>query len=290
MSKINSEGARKIIVDKISTQLNSVGLMFRIFSRAKTDCSIQKKISSDNAYGKTKKLQDLIGIRVVLYFNDDIGTVRKIISSKYSERSSDVSIDKVKNDEFKALRYNIVYSLDDECKKILRLEDKESEIDSTFELQIRTIFSEGWHEIEHDLRYKCKSDWEGFDEQSRRLNGVYASLETNEWTMIKIFEELAYSHYKNGDWSAMFRQKFRLRFIDTDINEEITHVFSDASIVKKFFRLDRDVLIMDMIERGYYYPINLNNIIYFCNITRVKDEDIMNITPNLMIKEMALRS
>ncbi len=157
-------------------------------------------------------------------------------------------------------------------------------------MQIRTIFSEGWHEIEHDLRYKCKSDWKGFDEQSRRLNGVYASLETNEWTMIKIFEELAYSHYKNGDWSAMFRQKFRLRFIDTGVNEEIINVFSDASIVKKFFRLDRNTLIMDMIEREYYYPININNIIYFCNITRVKDENIMDITPKLMIEEMASRS
>ncbi|OUS17938.1 hypothetical protein A9Q88_01820 [Gammaproteobacteria bacterium 50_400_T64] len=288
MFEMNSEGARKIIVERISWQLNSVGLMFRIFSRTKSDPSIKKKLSSNDAYGKTKKLQDLIGIRVVLYFNDDIETVRKIISSKYSERSNDVSIDEVKNDEFKALRYNIVYSLDDECKDILRLGDSDNKIDSTFELQIRTIFSEGWHEIEHDLRYKCKSDWEGFDEQSRRLNGVYASLETNEWTMIKIFEELAYSHYKNSDWPAMFRQKFRLKFIDTGIDEKIMNIFSDVSVVKKFFRLDRNVLIMDMIKKEFYYPVNLNNIIYFCNITRVKDKNIMDITPKLMIEEMSI--
>jgi ppGpp synthetase/RelA/SpoT-type nucleotidyltranferase len=123
MFEINSEGARKITVDGISRQLNSVGLMFRIFSRTKPDHSIKKKLSSNDEYGKTKKLQDLIGIRVVLYFNDDIDTVRQIISSKYSERSNDVSIDEVKNDEFKALRYNIVYSLDDECKEVLRLGD-----------------------------------------------------------------------------------------------------------------------------------------------------------------------
>ena len=289
MFEVNSEGVRKIIVERISSKLNSVGLMFRIFSRTKSGPSINKKLLSDDAYGKTKKLQDLIGIRVVLYFNDDIDTVRKVISSEYSERSSDVSIDEVKNDEFKALRYNIVYSLDHECKEVFRLGDGENRIDSTFELQIRTIFSEGWHEIEHDLRYKCKSDWEGFDEQSRRLNGVYASLETNEWTMIKVFEELAYNHYKNGDWSAMFRQKFRLRFVDTGIDKKIMDIFSDAGVVKKFFRLDRDVLIMDMIEREFYYPLHLDNIIYFCNITRVKDENIMDITPRLMIEEMKIK-
>ena len=54
---------------------------------------------------KQKKLQDLIGIRIVLYFNDDIQTVRHIVSSLYEERSSDVSIDEYKNDEFKAVRY-----------------------------------------------------------------------------------------------------------------------------------------------------------------------------------------
>ncbi|MBK7959276.1 MAG: hypothetical protein IPK03_14995 [Bacteroidetes bacterium] len=27
-------------------------------------------------------------------------------------------------------------------------------VDSTFEVQLRTILSEGWHEIDHDLRYK----------------------------------------------------------------------------------------------------------------------------------------
>ena len=179
MKEINSEGVKNNIVQNISSQLNSVGLMFRIFSRTKSIRSIKSKLSSNAEYGKTKKLQDLIGIRVVLYFNDDIKTVKNIISLDYSEKCNDTSIDKVKNDEFKALRYNIVYSLDEEDCKTLSLGEHETSIDSTFELQIRTIFSEGWHEIEHDLRYKCKSDWDGFDEESRRLNGVYASLETN---------------------------------------------------------------------------------------------------------------
>jgi putative GTP pyrophosphokinase len=289
MKGINAEGVKNIIVEEISSQLNSVGLMFRIFSRTKSAGSIEKKRSNDAEYGKTKKIQDLIGIRVILYFNDDIDTVRDIISSEFTERSSEVSIDAVKQDEFRAIRYNIVYSLNDECTRILRLANYSSLIDTTFELQIRTIFSEGWHEVEHDLRYKCKTDWNGYDDQSRRLNGVYASLETNEWTMIKIFDELAYNHYKNRDWPAMFRQKFRLRFIDTVINERILEIFSGSNVIKKFFRTDRNILIRDMKERGFYYPVTLNNIIYFCNITKVRDEKIMAITPQLMIDEMVDR-
>ena len=45
-------------------------------------------------------------------------------------------------------------------------------IEPTFKIQIRTVFSEGWHEVEHDLRYKCKDDWEGCELYSHTLNGI----------------------------------------------------------------------------------------------------------------------
>lgn len=188
---MNADAVRKELVKEISRKLDSVGIFYRIFSRSKTNRSLTKKLSNDPQYGVTKKLQDLIGIRIVLYFNEDIPNARDIISSIYSEVSKDHSIDHFKSDEFKALRYNIIYKLNDEQMKIIDLNELSEKIDSTFELQIRTVFSEGWHEVEHDLRYKCKNDWNGNDQYSRRLNGVYASLETNEWTMIQIFDELA---------------------------------------------------------------------------------------------------
>lgn len=287
MRGINSEGVMKEITASISSKLSDVGIMFRLFSRAKSQESLKKKLDSDPDYGNGKKLQDLIGVRVVLYFNDDIDTVREIISSSFDERSKDVSIDENRNDEFKATRYNIVYSLDQNYTDSLNLKDESARIDNTFELQIRTIFSEGWHEVEHDLRYKCKSDWQGFDNESRRLNGVYATLETSEWTMIKIFDELAYSHYKNREWSAMFRQKFRLRFIDETLDDNLLEIFEDKDLVKRFFRLDRSKLIKDMSRKGFYYPMKLQNLIYFANIHKIKDERVTALIPAMMLEEMS---
>ncbi len=287
MRGINSEGVMKEITASISSRLSDVGIMFRLFSRAKSQESLKKKLDSDPEYGNGKKLQDLIGVRVVLYFNDDIDTVREIISSSFDERSKDVSIDENRNDEFKATRYNIVYSLDQSYTNSLNLKDESARIDNTFELQIRTIFSEGWHEVEHDLRYKCKSDWQGFDNESRRLNGVYATLETSEWTMIKIFDELAYSHYKNREWSAMFRQKFRLRFIDETLDENLLAIFEDKELVKRFFRLDRSKLIKDMSRKGFYYPMKLQNLIYFANIHKIKDIRVTALIPAMMLEEMS---
>jgi putative GTP pyrophosphokinase len=287
MIHVNSDVVMKNITETISTKLSDVGLMFRIFSRTKDVNSLNKKVKSNPEYGQSKKLQDLIGIRVVLYFNDDIETVREIISNEFQERSSDVSIDKNKNDEFKATRFNIVYTLDTKLTKLLNLKDDKNLIDNTFELQIRTIFSEGWHEVEHDLRFKCSHDWNGFDNESRLLNGVYATLETSEWTMIKIFDELAYSHYKNKQWPAMFRQKFRLRFSDDTLSSEIKDIFeTDNELVKKFFRLDRTNLIRDMNRLGFFFPMSLINLIYFANITKVKDDRLNKLIPPIMIEAM----
>lgn len=291
MNKINPDGVRSDVVGDITSALNDIGLMYRVFSRSKTQKSLEEKMKGDGEYGKNKKVQDLIGVRVVLYFNDDIRSVRSIVSSIFEESERDVSIDQVGKEEFKAVRYNIVYSLPDVYLKNLNLGDFSNVIDGTFELQIRTIFSEGWHEIEHDLRYKCQEDWTGFDGESRLLNGVYASLENSEWTMIKIFEGLAYSHYKSKQWSAMLRQKFRLRFVDQDLGEDLRRLFDDDSLLaKKIFRIDREFLILEMCRRGFYYPVTMDNIVFFANIISVKDARITAVTPELMRDDMNVHS
>ncbi len=285
MTLFSVDGLRKEIESEITSLLNSMGIMYRMFSRTKSKNSMLSKINGNPLYGVSKKMQDYIGIRVVLYFNDDIGIVRKAISAKYEEKEKDASIDEFKEDEFRPVRFNVVYKVPDDLKDSMRLEGYEKKIDNTFELQIRTIFSEGWHEVEHDLRYKCKSDWEGLGVQSRKLNGVYAALETSEWTMVKIFDELAYHHYKERDWSAMLRQKLRMRLLSNSVSEDILHVLNNKEIAKKFYRVDRNELIDKMSEYGYRHPLNLDNIVFFMNIFFVKNEDIRELTPSIMLEE-----
>ncbi|HGU3926376.1 TPA: RelA/SpoT protein, partial [Escherichia coli] len=140
-------------------------------------------------------------------------------------------------------------------------------IDSTFELQIRSILSEGWHEVEHDLRYKAQYDWDGHDTESRKLNGIYATLETSEWTMIKIFDELAYKHYKNKNWNGMLRQKLRLRLGTQELHHDIINVLNNnPGVAKDIFRISRKDLLNKMSEKRFSLPINLNTLVYFCNL------------------------
>ena len=55
----------------ISDTLEKCGLMFRIFSRVKSESSIRHKLEVKYA-SKRIKIQDMIGIRIVVYFQDDV--------------------------------------------------------------------------------------------------------------------------------------------------------------------------------------------------------------------------
>lgn len=285
MSRINPNAVLKDVMSSIESKLNDIGLMYRIFGRVKDPQSLDKKLSSDKEYGVSKKIQDLIGIRVVSYFNDDIPIVREITSSIFNEKIENLSIDLPNKESFKATRYNIIYSLNDSLTETLNLGDEKTHIDNTFELQIRTIFSEGWHEVEHDLRYKCLNDWDGFDPYYRLLNGIYASLENNEWAMIKIFDDLAYGHYKSNNLSKMLRQKFRLRFVSDTLSQNFLDILQDQELAKKFFRVERRKILIEMNRRGYFYPLTLDNILLFSNMLEIRDERIMLETPKMMIED-----
>lgn len=266
----------------IEKTLNQMGIMYRIFGRVKDYDSLKRKLDADELYGNGKLLQDYIGIRVVLYFADDVYLVHQAISNVFSEREKDQSIDHMNDRTFMPVRYNLVYDVLERMGYELPSEF-EGKIDKTFELQIRTVLSEGWHEVEHDFRYKCKDDWDEFPTESRKLNGVYASLENNEWTMLKIFDEISYGHYKSGDWGAMLRQKFRLRLADSNLNEEIKEVFDqDKETAKKFYRVDRQELLRLINEKNFDYPISLTNLVYFANLFFVKNQMIEDVTPSLL--------
>lgn len=283
------KSVEKEIIEQINNSLSSLGIMFRIFSRQKDRKSLETKIQSNNKYSnKEKKIQDILGIRIVLYFPDDIKIVHKIISKLYTENSKDASIDEPTGETFKPIRYNLIYNLPQETILDGYYNEFKEYIDLTFELQIRTVLSEGWHEVEHDLRYKFKSDWVEFPEEDRKLNGVYASLETSEWTMLQILHTIAYKHYKNKNWEAMIRQHFRIKMIDHKLSNKITDLLNENNeLAKSLFKLERNILIEKMYEKKYNEPLTINNIIYFVNAVFAKNEEIKNITPKLFWEDFS---
>lgn len=253
------ESILREIENNIGDKLNQCGLMFHIFSRVKKDKSIKIKLDKkqDEYRSKNKKMQDYLALRITLYFGDDVDLVYKYLE----KRAIDKSVDEVEEDRFCPKRLNLIMELPknkliDFNFAIMNKESYLEFIDSTYEIQIRTILSEGWHEVEHDLRYKCKEDWEGLLEDSRHLNGIYATLENAEWSMLTLFERLAHSHYKKQNWNSMLRNKMRIRFANSSLSDDlISYLDNNPLIAKQLFRVNRGKAISLMLEKGFAFPL-----------------------------------
>lgn len=280
------------IQKEIENKLHGCGILCRVFGRGKSEISLLKKLEilSDDGQSKKysidgKKIQDSVGIRVALYFSDDIEIVHNILNDMYTALPNDSTIDEPDPDKFCVTRFNLIYEVPQEQKINFDRNINSRPIDFTFEVQLRSVLSEGWHEVEHDLRYKQKKHWENQNELSRSLNGILASLESSEWGMRKIFEELAYKHYKQKYWDAMVSLKFRLR-IQGNLSNDIKSIFdNDQKAAKKILKFDRGFFLSMYSKHFYTIPLNMDNLIYITNILSSPITSITDITPSFIIDQ-----
>lgn len=272
------------ITNKLESQifqhLSQCGLMFRLFSRVKTINSLHHKIHfKDERYIAGKlKIQDIIGLRIVLYFQDDVDALAFFYSCGEVVKSS---IDELDSSTFRPQRLNLTCNLPaefvDDFRKALP-EEYASYVDPTFEIQIRTIFSEGWHEVEHDLRYKCKEDWEGCESYSRVLNGVIATLETAEWNMKSLFDQMARTNLLNKNYRAMLRNKMHLRIKGEDFSARVNQFLLEHSqVAESILNTDRFVIILSLLNHQKPIELTYDNLLFFINRIEMHNPELMEI-------------
>lgn len=273
---------------EIRNELERIGIHYRLHSRVKQKDSLDEKIASKGEGYYTedgKKVQDVIGIRIVTYFIDDVNLLWEWFKCKYDVVEDQYDI--AERDVFKPLRKNMICRLRE--ADIRTLEDLRKEdslykiIDTTFEIQFRTTLSEGWHEVDHTLRYKCKSDWDEYDNESRMLNGVFASLETNDRALKALFDDMSYNHYKKGNWEGMLRMKFRLQFVKKGFSLS-TLLSENKRLAKRIFRFDRIDLISKVAKSGLHVPVSFDNIVYLIIFLENDDADF-KIIPSLLLED-----
>lgn len=269
---------------EIDNELNSIGLLCRVFGRGKTAGSFNRKVKDNPEKYKPngRLIQDAVGVRVVLYFHEDVKIVEGLLKEKYVYNEGDSVVDRPASTEFSVSRYNLIFRLPDSYFRDIPEASAELPVDRTFEVQVRTILSEGWHEVEHDLRYKRKSDWVGHDDLSRGLNGVVATLETAEWSMRKIFDDLAYKHYKSGNWDAMLHSALRMR-TTTPLSTKVSEFFDeDRTSAKKLARIDRAKLFSVLMHLAPRLPLTADNLVFVWNITVLKNQKLNELSPKFV--------
>lgn len=259
----------------ISDRLEQCGLYYRVFSRIKTASSMAHKFEMKDYGEGDRKLQDLIGVRVNLYFDDDVDICKKIMENTFDV--IDWSTSEISDEEFKPTKLNGVCRLPEYLRSEISPETWEMYIDDTFEIQIKTMFFEGWHEIEHDMRYKGEELWKNYNGFSRYFNSILATLELCDKSMVTLFEDLGHSLYKSGRWSDMIKSHFRLKLGEGVLYPEVEQVLNEdveqqvENLAKRIYKTSKQTLVDQLLRRSRKVPINVNTIIALLNDSQFHD-------------------
>ena len=305
MNELNLQYIINSIASDVETPLKYSGIFYRIFSRSKSINSIKRKLNlKQGVYSSNgKKMQDIIGIRIVFYFLEDIDVFCSHLrslpnfideSNSYKELEQKGSVDgleKLTDKVFMPTRLNLIFRMDDFCSRELVnvLKDIDgidsSLIDCTYEIQLRTVLSEGWNVVEHDLRYKCRTEkwWNYCEVESRMLNGLYATLETSERAMGTIFTSIALKNYKEKDWIAMIRNHLCIRLLDETLPDWMLDLLnSQKELSKGILKSSRSELLSILFKLSF--PLKMENLIYLINRLFISNEEIRK-KEDLIIKK-----
>ena len=247
----------------IEGPLNRCGIYHRIFYRVKSEDSIVTKLTNvSKNYNAYHKMQDLIGLRIVLYYVDDIKICKDLIEREFPE--CEWAVSSQTTSEFKSMKTNGVMSLPKYIADRISPQTWELPIDKTFEVQIRTMAFEGWHEIEHDMRYKYTKMWEHDESRhyARKLNSVLATLELCDDSIISMLEEMGHTYYKEKDWNSMIRCHYHLRITPDDLHPQLQEILDgNISIGKFIYKLERADFIMTLMDCYKDIELSSNSII-----------------------------
>ncbi len=263
----------------IEEKLKKAGFYYRVAYRVKApDSMLNKLILKDyrrpGTENQDKKMQDLIGIRIILYYADDVEIVKNFLDTIFSMPGV-WNTTEANEYEFRAMKINGIFKLPGYLSKTIVNPELGDYVDDTFEIQVRTNSFEGWHEIEHDMRYKGSAFGTGNEALARKMNSILATLELCDDSVVGLIEDLGHQHYKDRKWNYMLRCHYRLKFTREPLHPYIAEIFDDdTELAKKFYKFKREPLLKQLWDNtGDKGPeITVNNIVKIVNQIGPEDE------------------
>jgi ppGpp synthetase/RelA/SpoT-type nucleotidyltranferase len=219
-----------------------------VTSRIKSKSSVRRKLERSAGKRTLGSLTDLLGIRVITYFPDEVNAVAAVIEREFMV-DNDNSVDKraiLDPDRFGYLSLHYVLQLSDSRST---LPEYQAFRDLKFELQIRSILQHTWAEIEHDLGYHSEVALPA--EVRRRFARLAGLLELADSEFLGIREQLVQSDSRAPSGAEetelyiahLLRQRSPVtlphwpqRWTEAEYNTSVAH--SDA----RFLLLDRSLI------------------------------------------------
>jgi ppGpp synthetase/RelA/SpoT-type nucleotidyltranferase len=118
--------------------------------RIKEFDSFMEKIRRKDLQNPFQEINDIVGIRVICLYRDDIEKIKNVVRDTFEVISDDDKTDSKESDRFGYSGSHIIARLGNKQNASL----PQSLRDLRFEIQIRTIAQHAWASISHHLFYK----------------------------------------------------------------------------------------------------------------------------------------
>jgi putative GTP pyrophosphokinase len=180
------------IARKLSRHLDREGLKHSVKHRVKHGESIREKQRQSQSDGKRKKekVKDLLGLRVVVPFQEDVERVLEVVESHFEVLETERKAENLSFREFAYDSVHVIIGIPNPKPLVFP-----SGCLKGCEVQVRTILQDAWAEVEHELIYKSSMDFP--DESVRKkLAALNATLTLSDM----IFQEIRDYQRELGEW------------------------------------------------------------------------------------------
>ncbi|MCH7332073.1 GTP pyrophosphokinase [Acinetobacter modestus] len=241
-----------------------------IKNRVKELNSYLEKIERKGYERPIDEIEDICGIRIICYFQNDIEKIKDIILKEFDVSENQSKQELLNATEFGYRSTHFIAKIKDSWTTTPNYRGLNN---LKFEIQVRTILMHSWAEIEHKLAYKSEVDIP--KELRRKFSFISAVLEDAD---IK-FEEIKNTIDKNKNElinEAKRKQKFNenLELNLDNLQAFLDYAFEDR---KSDIKETRKVL-KEMID----YNISFKNLI----LSYFQYKDILKEIENETIKEI----
>lgn len=252
-----------------------------IYSRVKEKNSLEKKIDTKaGKYSIIDDITDVVGCRIISYFEDDVEKIVTIIKKEFDidEENSINKKSMLESDKFGYLSYHLICKISE--RRLLLPEYKKYK-DIKFEIQIRSILQHAWAEIEHDIGYKSSL---GIPKELRRkFSRIAGLLETADENFCEIKKAIeSYENKIGNDKNELLK---------TDLNLNSLQLFVENPIV-----IELDNYIVNADGRAFLNTkIDLNSLsryldrLSYFNIKTIEELNNLLITKKSIIEKFTTK-
>lgn len=162
--------------------------IINISKRVKTNKSLSEKlIKKQSKYNDISEITDIVGVRIITLFTDDVDKVAEIVENEF-ELDMGNFIDKRKSESPDKFGYMSLHYVVKMKPNRISLPEYKMFTDLKAEIQIRTSLQHSWAEMEHGLQYK--KDTSLPYKIKRQLYGLSSLLEIadSQFVLLKNYE------------------------------------------------------------------------------------------------------